>query len=141
MKDIFYEVINEANTGNIIIDNDPFPIGFNTMIMENNKLIFKNENKNFPTLLIKNENEFINKLAKYIEMSLIKYQKFPKFITNPDKNKIKLIISYLFANATTEDFLNPINLINRNIQFLNDNTFNYLNEGINIELAKILKGI
>lgn len=132
IKEILYEIINEASKGNIIIDNDSFPIGFNTIIL--NDIQKKEKNENFPTLLIKDKNEFINSLTKYVEIALKKYQKFPTFIENPYKNKIKLIISYLFANATTEDFLNSINLINRNIEFLNDDTFNFLNESIDIEL-------
>ena len=139
MKEIFYEIINEANVGKILIDNDPFPIGFNTIIIEDNQIKFKNENENFPTLLIKNQNEFFLLLEEYIKIVINSNNKFPNFISDVQKNRIKLIISYLFANATTEDFLNPTNLIKRNINFFNDNTFDFLNDTIKIDLINIFK--
>ena len=50
------------------------------------------------------------------------------------RNHVKMILAYLFVNATTEDFLNPENLIRRNISFIKDQTFSNLNEGINIPI-------
>lgn len=32
MKEIFEEIIKEANIGKIVIDGDEFPIAFNTLI-------------------------------------------------------------------------------------------------------------
>ena len=43
-------------------------------------------------------------------------------------------MSYLIVNATTEDFLNPINYIKRSIEFLEDSTFDYLNERVSLQV-------
>ncbi len=132
---LFNQIINEANLGKIEIDGDFFPIAFNTMIYNNNSLEFSNyKENNFPTLIIKNKKLFFEKMNEYIKISLSKNPKFPMFINNVLDNQIKMLIAYLFANATTEDFNNPIDLLNRNIAFLNDNTFEYINNGLSVSL-------
>lgn len=142
MEEILKEIIFEAYNGKIIIDGDPFPINFNTIIMENNQQIFSNINTKYdyyPTLIIKNEKLLLEQIYKYVTLALQSNIKFSKIINNVEKNKIKLLISYLFVNATTEEFENPISLINKKISFLEDNTFEYLNEPMNIELFDCLQ--
>ena len=92
MKEILEEIINEAKEGFVIIDNDPFPIGFNSS--------FEIKNEYFPTLNVNN----IEEIAKYLELYILEYlntnPKLPNFITEKEKNTKKIIISYLFCNAT-----------------------------------------
>ncbi|MFV0274890.1 MAG: hypothetical protein ACK5HL_01450 [Bacilli bacterium] len=126
MDKLFYDIINEAKDGTIIIDGDDFPIGFNTII--NNKVL-SFINPNFPTLIINDYNKFLDRLNYFVQLSLNKRNKFPKFVF--ENSKIKLLIAYLFVNVTSEDFSNPINLIERNIGFLEDTT---LDSNININL-------
>lgn len=134
MNNLLYEIINEASFGKVVIDGDDFQIAFNTIIYDNNKEVFNNlQDNNYPSLIIKNKNIFLEKLTKYIKLFFRHGRKTPNFSKNVERNKIKLIISFIFANATTEDFLNPINLLNRNIQFLKDNTFSYLDDSIYTE--------
>ena len=64
MKTIFKELIKEANIGNVIIDDESWPIAFNTKILEENK-IYENEN-NFSVALyfcvsLHLENKFLMK--------------------------------------------------------------------------------
>lgn len=122
MNELLKEIILEANNKEIIIDGDSFPIAFNTIIYENNNIIYNNTNSNYPTLIIKNQKLFLEKLTKYINTALSKNLKFPPFTKDIKKNQIKSLITYLFVNATTEEFLNPIKLIDKNIDFLNDET-------------------
>lgn len=132
MKEIFEEIIKEANIGKIVIDGDEFPIAFNTLIYEDGQKIYSDRiYDEIPTLVIKNQTLFYTKITEYVSLYLNSSRKLPKFIHDIDKNNIKLIMSYLFANATTEDFLNPISLIERNIKFLNDDTFSNLNDTMN----------
>lgn len=49
-------------------------------------------------------------------------------------------MTYLFVNATTEDFSNPCEYISRRILFLNDNTFSYLDKGIEVEINNLFLG-
>lgn len=131
MNQLIEEIIREANSGNIIIDGDDFPIGFHTIIYEENTQVFNNiKDNDFPVLVIKNKEKFLSKIEEYIQWSRVVRKKMPSFSRDVDRNEIKLLISYIFASATTEDFLNPIELLNRNISFLKDNTFNYISNGI-----------
>lgn len=132
MKTIFKELIKEANIGNVIIDDESWPIAFNTKILEENK-IYENEN-NFSTLIIKDKEEFFKLLRKYLKLELEKNRKIPKFYKNISHNKIKWLMAYLFVNATCSDFSNPNEYIRREISFLEDNTFDYLDDGIDIDM-------
>jgi len=130
MQNIFYELIKEAANGKIIIDKEEWPIGFNTTIFKDEKEITYNNESNLSTLIIRNEAKFFELLTEYIMLELEFDRKSPRFVFEEEKNHIKLIIAYLFVNATTEDFLNPENLIKRNINFLKDQTFNELNNSV-----------
>ena len=124
MKEIFDEVIKEASTGQVILDNEIWNINFNTIIYENNNIktnYYKDEN--LKTLIIKNESLFLEYLEKYIEIELRKNRKITNFLHDASKNKIKYLISNLFINATTLDFNDPINYIKKRIDFLEDDTF------------------
>ena len=134
MRGIFYELMIEASIGKVIIDDDDWPIAFNTIIEDKNhgKEIIKD--KNISTLRIQNEEKFYSLLEKYIAIELEKNRRTPKFYKDPYKSKIKWLMSYLFINATPEDFLNPEEYIERRIQFLEDNTFSNLKDGIEIPL-------
>ena len=139
MKEIFYELIEEAKTGTVVIDGDPWPIGYNTIIYDKETIKKKClEDENMPVLIIKDETKYFEALEKYINLELEKNRKSIAFINDKEKNHIKMLMVYLFANATTEDFLNPVPFIKRNISFLEDETFKYLNDGIIIKLEEPL---
>ena len=132
MQKIFTELIKEASNGEVIIDDESWPIAFNTEIIEDNK-IYENEN-NFSTLIIKDKEEFFKLLKKYLKLELKKNRKTPKFYKNTKHNKIKWLMAYLFVNATCSDFSNPNEYIRKEISFLEDDTFNYLDKGIDIDM-------
>ena len=118
VKEIFYDVIREAKDGRVIIDNEEFLIGFNSFI--NNSLSYFNDN-NMSSLIIKNEDEFFKYLELYIDNELVLNRKGPSYISNNKDNIIKLLISYLFVNASNYDFNNAINYLKMRISFLSDN--------------------
>jgi hypothetical protein len=62
-------------------------------------------------------------------------RKTANFLDNIEYNKMKMLIAYLFINFSTEDFLNPVSAIRRNIDFMHDKTFNYLDEGYVVQLG------
>lgn len=133
MKEQIINFLKEAGSGKIIVDNDEWNIGFNSIINNQDKKInFYNE-KNNSTLIIKDINEFINNIELYINEELKKIRKMPKFIE--EESKIKWILLYLFSNATTEDFLNINEYIKRRIEFLRDKTFDYLEKPLELELS------
>ena len=68
-----------------------------------------------PCLTIKNLNTFTELLEIYIKKSLEFYD-LSSFEGN-EKERIKMIIALLFANATFDDFANPIDFLNRRIAF------------------------
>ena len=53
MKEIFYELINEARSGEVIIDNEPWPCGFNTRIFRDGQEIEYVNDYNKSILVIK----------------------------------------------------------------------------------------
>ncbi len=132
----FYEIIKEAKNGQVEIDNDKWPIAFNTIIIEGNvEKVLWNDNNNI-TLLIKNLNKLLELLNIYVELELEKDRKTITFFSDKKKNQIKFIITYMFVNATTEDFLSPIELVERQISFLKDDTFDFLDMPLTIDMGE-----
>lgn len=141
MREIFYELIKEAKDGKIIIDSEEWPIGFNTIIYDGNKVLYELINSNnLSTLIIKDFEEFMKKLETYLEVEKDKCRKSIKFYRDPDKNNLKLLMAYLFVNGTVNDFSNPFEFIDRTIEFLKDDTFSYLNDGILVPLGELFLG-
>lgn len=139
MYGIFDELIVEASIGRVIIDDEEWPISFNTKIINNNKEKNYYKEGNFSILIIKNKTKFFELLEQYISLELQYNRNIPKFYRNKTKNKIKWLMAFLFVNATTEEFLNPETLLRRKIDFLQDTTLNYLQKGIEIEVGDVLK--
>ena len=135
MKELFYELIEEAKDGYVTVVNDAWPVGFDTIILENEKeKINYQTGRNLSTLFIKNEEEFFNKLEEYLLLENQKNRKIPNYILNSEKDKMKWIMMYLFSYATTEDFLNPETYIQKRIDFLKDHSFDELEEKISVPL-------
>ena len=136
MQTIFKELVQEASTGEVIIDEESWPITFNTKVLDGDKEInYYNEN-NFSTLVIKDKKEFYRLLKKYLKLEIRKNRKLPKFYTNIKHNTIKWLMAYLFVNARSEDFSDPINYLRREISFLEDKTFDYLEDGIEVDAGE-----
>ena len=128
IREIFYELINEAKNGNVHIDGEEWPIGFNTNLEE-----YSSES-NLPLLVVRDEESFFRLLEEYIILELDMNRKTIPFINDENKNHIKLIMAYLFVNASIEDFSNPELLIKRRIGYLKDTTFKYLDDGLVVDL-------
>ena len=131
MKKIFLELVKEACSGKVIVDGEEWPYSFNTIIED--KDFYENEN-NLSTLVIKDLDKLIEKLEEYITLELILERKTLKIYSGKEEDRIKWLLSNLFANMTTEDFLNPIAFIDKYMAFLKDKTFDYLDEGITVNL-------
>ena len=119
MKEIFYELINEAVNGEITIDNEIWTCSFNTII---NDLELIN-NRNISTLVIKDEEKFLNLLEEYVLLEIDMNRKFYYISNENHKDKVKAIIMFLFINATLTDFINPTDFLRKRIAFLKDTTF------------------
>ena len=138
LEEILNEIIKEAKTGQVEIDNDTWPIAFNTVILEDNyeKIVWNDQNN--ITLMIKNKERLLELLENYIEIEFQKQRKTITFFSDKEKNHIKWLIAYLFVNATTEDFLSPVKLITRNIRFLKDTTFDFLETPLEVKMSENL---
>ena len=155
MKKIFNEIIEEASKGAVFIDDDSWPISFNTIIYKNGKIKKSYFNKNnIATLVIQNEEEFIELINIYIEKEMKLDRKTVNFLDNTKENRIKLLISYLFVNATIMDFENPIPYLKRRISFLDNKLANKkeiiplgkifspkIKQDINLEIENITQGV
>ena len=139
VEKILNEIIKEAKNGQVIIDNETWPIAFNTVIFEGNTEKILWDEKNNIILRIKDKKRVVELLEEYIDLEIQKNRKSIAFINDKERNRIKWLISYLFVNATTEDFLIPERLISRYIAFLKDKTFNTLENGIEIRLNELFE--
>lgn len=136
MRALFYEVVREAKNAKVRIDGEEWCIAFNTIIYEDGKIKEEYFNdRNMSTLVIKDEEGFIEVLKEYVYYCFVLKRKTLKFYNNEYDNKIKMLIAYLFINFSTEDFLNPVEAIRRYIDYMLDNSFEYLNEGKVIPLG------
>lgn len=136
MRALFYEVVREAKNAKVNIDGEEWGIAFNTIIYENGRTKEEYFNdRNISTLVIKNEERFFPLLEEYIAREIDANRRCIWFSRNELDVRIKFIIAYLFANASTEEFLNPEDMLRRRIDFLDDDSFNYLNDGKIIPLG------
>lgn len=136
--EIFYNnVVPEAMNGRISCLSY-YNIAFSTEIVDEGVRYSCNiddEGLLIPTLMIKNKSEFDRLLVEYVNLAMSFYDdsNFDDEILNYklyDKEmgicKEKVIMSLLFANATIEDFNNPIDFLKRRIDFIyNDLSGNY----------------
>ena len=128
--EIFYNnIIPEAMNGRINCLSY-YNMAFSTEIVDEGKKYPCNIDDDgllIPTLMIKDKSEFDRLLIEYVNLALEFYDdsNFDDEILN---NKIydnelrickeKVILSLLFANATIEDFNNPIEFLRRRIDFI-----------------------
>lgn len=132
MKNLLQELFYEAQNGKVVIDNDEWPISFNTIIYEDGKEVRRYEGDNNATLEIHNEESFLKKIEDYVKLELEKNRKTPPY-REKEKSREKALLAYLWVNATTEDFKNPEQYLDKRIQMLKDDSFSYLENGIEIE--------
>lgn len=119
-----------------MIDEENWPIAFNTILEEKQFL----NSRNITTLMIQNKKDLLEVIIKYIQLELNQNRPHMPYTFDKERNHIKQLIAYLFVNATTEDFLNPIQLVERNINFLKDQTFQNLQNGKSITLGEAFLG-
>ncbi len=136
MKALFYEVVREAKNGKVNIDGEEWGIAFNTIVYDQGKTKEEYFNdRNMSTLVIKDEDRFMDALKEYVYYCFSLNRKTLKFYREEYANKMKMIMAYLFINFSTEDFLNPVEAIKRHIDYMLDNTFDYLDDGSMLELG------
>lgn len=135
IKEILLELIKDAKSGEVKINDISFLIGFNTNI-EDSKMEYSENN--ISSLYIRNLDTFVKKIEDYLDEENKHRDRVPSYIKE-EKDKVKFLMMYLFVNATSEDFLNPERYIDRYIGFLKDNTFSLLNEKISVNLNNIFE--
>ena len=133
MKEILYEILREAKEGKVEIDGEEWPVGFDSKIDGGPSYV---SNAHNACLVVHEEEKFLKLLEEYVSFEMERNRKLPNFLENVERNRIKWILLYFFINSTTEDFLNPIDHLRRRIQFLKDDTFDYLKDGFSIPLSK-----
>ena len=131
-RELLLNIINEASNGKVIIDYEEWPIGFNTKFNDGN--IIGNDSNN-ATLVIRDLDLLVRKIDDYLNLELRINRKSLKGISEDDHKK--LLITYLFVNCSTEDFLDFERYIDRFINFINDDTFN---DSYQINLDGLLNG-
>ena len=137
---IFYEeIVPEAAIGKINVYFS-FSEAFSTYLVELNKhyeCVVDTPGVLIPTLTIKNKELFDSLLTEYVIKAIDFYDDeniYDEVLNYKNSNrekvgKIKLIMTQLFANATVEDFNDPVNFLRRRIDFINNHTNNNINLG------------
>ena len=126
MNELIQELIAEAVNGRIVINDDYYNIGFDTIIRDgSNEILFtKNHNIDllFPTLIIDDYEEFLYKITSYVEKAKEFYadELMTRYSSYSDKDVSKLLISLIWSNATATDFSNPLEFLDRRISFLDN---------------------
>ena len=135
MRELFYQLLKEASNGAVFLDDEKWPIGFNTVIYKNDKLSksYFGES-NLSTLIIRDEEEFFKYLDIYLKKELELGRKCPIFI----RDKLKFYMVYLFVNASIVDFENSVSYLKRKIHALDDHTFS-LKEPVCVSLGNIFQ--
>ena len=131
---IFYEsIVTEAMKGNVNVYVN-YMVAFSTRLVEYNRIYkckINNDEVLIPTLVIKNKQEFDRLLTEYVRKALKYYDdsnyldEVKKYGNKNNPNMIcreKYIMMQLLANATYEDFNNPVEFLKKRIDFL-DNYF------------------
>ena len=135
VKEIFYELIDEAKDGKVMLDGEPFGIMFNT-ILENNKYFFNDETKE--SLIVEDMDLFLIKLSEYVDLELAAKRRMMPISKDVEDNTVKTLIASLFTNASFKDFEDPVKFIERRIDFLKDKTFANYDNGVVIPLGEEL---
>ena len=125
--DVFYEEFIPEVSGGSVECFFTYNILFDVLI--GNKLIKAKENIGsiIPTLKITDKRLFDSLLIEYVKKSLDFYE-FEEEIKDDERLKIKKILTFLFANASIDDFENPVNFLKKKINFLEDKTLMSLND-------------
>ena len=137
LKEFYKKILPSVKNGSVSINGFIFNVEFQTLITDNNftnDLINKDNyiNSNVEqTLFISNIELFNNLLIKYVTIML-------DIITNTnlknidyvyfDGNKkyiIDFILTNLWSNVTDVDLVNPINYLEKRINFLSDPLYDY----------------
>ncbi len=125
--DIFYnQFLEEARIGKIDC-YFRYNILFGNFIDGKLNEAIEIDNTVVPVLKILNKDLFNTLLVNYVEKAL-KFYEFQAEIKEDETLKIKQIMAFLFANATYEDFENPIELLMKRISFLDDQILPNLSE-------------
>lgn len=150
--DIFYNyIVKEADKGVVKCFFSYF-VFFKTSISKDNNYSYDNSEYLIPTLTIHNKELFDKLLIEYVNLCMDFYgtKNFREEVLNNDNYEIdrtcpeKLIMTFLWSNATYEDFLNPEEYLRKRIEFIkNSKEINFesnrselLNGNIKLEIKK-----
>lgn len=132
IKEILFEVLNEAYEGIIKINDLEYKINFNTMI--NHEPLLMKENNMF-CININDIDLLVKQIEEYLLLELKLDRKRYNFLS--EKDSAKLLITYLFVNASTKDFDDINQYVKKYISFLKDNL---LEEVIVLKNTNIFEG-
>lgn len=112
----FYNVVVPgASSGVVDTVEGVCYISFSTKIPSINKsYIYESDKYYAPTLYIKNKEEFDKYLVLYYEKAKEYYKRY--------NYNMDIILSMLFVDASSEDFLDPVSYLKKKIGFLEDKT-------------------
>ncbi len=128
-------LFEEAARGKIMVGGEEFNVAFNTKIVYPDQTTYEtNGNDSFPTLYINNYPLFKSKLADCLLYQQYRTTNYFRSV----QDKIKFLTAYTFANATFDDFANPLGFLDRTIAFIKDGTLTDTDEILDISETPIM---
>ncbi|MBQ8219477.1 MAG: hypothetical protein IJZ79_06970 [Bacilli bacterium] len=127
----YYHIIEEASRGKIFTNEGVCNICFNTKVPTEN-IDLHYTDKVVPTLIINDKEEFDKALIEYMDIATSFYE---------DRHYHRdLILAMLFADATYEDFNNPVDYINRKKNFMLDEKMKKFESGFSLGYSEFFDG-
>lgn len=132
MNMFFNDIAPQTHTGRVTINGFVFNIGFNLATSNTMLANDTSEENEYPYLIINDLDNFNDAMYEYLETALNSnsYDLSDYYDEGfSEEDFVKLFISFVWSNATYEDFENPVNFLKRYRSFSLDDTFdNYTEE-------------
>lgn len=129
VRKIFEDMLEGFKIGIVDVDGFITYCRMNVTFLEDEESELQ-EDYSIPTLVIKDKKAFYKKLFEFVNCIEKVYTRFcqtpPNFWDidrDFDVNNIKALLFMIWFNATPQDFGNPVEFLNRYINFIKDKTF------------------
>ena len=129
IEETLQEFFRQAAEGKVKVNDEIYNVAFNTKIVYPDGRVYQtNGNDSYPTLYINNYPLFKSKLADLLLLQNYRTNNYYRRL----QDKMRFLIAYSFANATFDDFANPLSYLDRTMAFIKNTTLTETNEIVDL---------
>jgi len=145
IESIFVQLISGFRKGVVDVDGAKAYDRIDVVFLEDEKagsdiVIESDEPEEYvPKLIIKNRDEFYNKLLEFaitVDEEIMPFTRIPPNLEDINRefevDRVVGLIYTIWYDATPQDFGDPVSFLDRYIKFIKDKTFANLNKGVTI---------